>query len=81
MAEREAPASLVIAHAYVKFLHDDLADYDLAVNEATRIIAGYRAGLFNEQSRKVSDRDYFLEIQDLLASATGKLTAGPQLDR
>ena len=75
IAECEAPASLVIAHSYVAFLHDELADYDLARNEAARIIRGYEVGGFNEESRKVFDRDYFIEIQALQASAAGKLAA------
>jgi tetratricopeptide (TPR) repeat protein len=72
LAECRSPQSLLVAAAYVKFLHDDLKDFELAVAEARRIIRNTKQGMMHTSTRMVF-QDNLSKIEALLKSSKDKL--------
>ena len=73
LAECEAPASLVTGLAHVKFLADEMNDYELAVKKADKLLWAYEGGKFDEESRFVFGADHVAKVREIRDFARSKL--------
>jgi hypothetical protein len=65
IAECEAPTCLFATLSYIKFLVEELKDFELAACEVDRVTRAYRSGAMDENSRFVFKVDNLTAIERL----------------